>query len=215
VQLKGDGILDMFLNLRAEKQEHIINAALNVFGKNGYKKASVADIAVEAGIAKGMINYYFGSKKNLYLYLIELCFKTMSKEMDKRFGSEPLANNPDFFEKMKVTIAIKVDMIKEYPAILSFLASVYAEKDSDVAEEIFGLLAEGMKFRERWLYDGVDVSRFKDDIDHKLVDKFLVWAAEGFTNSLRNGLDIDAIGLLTKELFDFLDIMQKHFYKGD
>jgi len=206
----GDKV-DMFLSLRAEKQQHIINAALNVFGKNGYKKASVADIAAEAGIAKGMINYYFGSKKNLYLYLAELCFKSLSGEMEKRFDG----NVTDFFDKMKMSTTVKVSMIKEHPAILLFLASVYMEKDEDVAGDIATFMAEGMKFRERWLHGGVDESKFKDDIDPKLLDKFLLWAGEGFVNSLKNGLNIDEIEAMTKELFEFLDLMKKYFYKNE
>jgi len=203
--------MDMFLNLRAEKQQHIIDAALNIFGKNGYKKASVADIAEEAGIAKGMINYYFGSKKNLYLYLADLCFKSMASEMEKQFDN----NVVDFFEKMKMSVRIKVNVIKGHAAILSFLSSVYTEKDSEVTAEIGLFLAEGMKFREQMLYSGVDESKFNDDVDPKLIDKFLLWAADGFTNSLKNGLGIDEIEAMTKELFDFLDLMKKCFYKKE
>ena len=88
--------MENFFKLRADKQEHIINAALSVFGRNGYKKGSIADIAEEAGIAKGMVSYYFGSKKNLYLYLAELCGTTLLDEMEKRFDKTVT----DFFDKM-------------------------------------------------------------------------------------------------------------------
>jgi len=201
--------MDNFYNLRAEKQEHIINAALNVFGKNGYKKASVADIATEAGIAKGMINYYFGSKKNLYLYLAEYSFKNVTAAMNERF----IGNITDLFEKMKVTTAIKVDVMKEHPAMFSFLASFYNERDIDVADEVALILEEGKEFREKWLFDGIDFSKFKDDVDPVLLDKFLVWAAEGFTKNLRDNMDVAAIEDLTKDLFEMLDIMQKYFYR--
>jgi len=77
--------MEEFFTLRAEKQNHIIDAALTVFGRNGYKKSSIADIAEKAHIAKGMVIYYFGSKKNLYLYCAELCGDLLEKEMEKGF----------------------------------------------------------------------------------------------------------------------------------
>jgi len=201
--------LKAFINPHAEKQEHIINAALNVFSRNGYRKASMADIAEEAGIAKGMINYYFGSKKNLYLYLAELCGKNMAEEM--RNGFDPMVT--DFFDNMKMMTGIKIALIREHPAILTFLTSLYLEKAPEVKDNIQEFMAEGLRLREQFMYQDVDISRFEDDVDPKLIDKLLVWAAEGLTNNLRQGLDIEKIEAFTKELYACLDLMKKYFYK--
>lgn len=48
--IKGDS-MEKFLSLPIEKQNDIINAGLNAFGTNGYKKASYRDIANAAGIS--------------------------------------------------------------------------------------------------------------------------------------------------------------------
>ena len=201
--------METFFNPHAEKQEHIINAALNVFGRNGYKKASIADIAEQAGIAKGMINYYFGSKKNLYLYLAELTGKLLIEEMDRKFDESVT----DFFDNMKMMTNIKIAMIKEHPAIFSFLTSLYYENDGEVKGDIEKFLADSMKVRERLLFTGIDVSKFKDDINPKLLDKLLVWAAEGLTNNFGKDMNVDEIETVVKELYDCLDIMKKYFYK--
>ena len=200
--------MDNLLNDRAEKQDHIINAALNVFGKNGYKKASVADIAEEAGIAKGMINYYFGSKKNLYISLIQIGGKIMVEEMQKRYDP----NVTDFFDNLKMMIGIKVEIMKEHPALLSFLGSVYIETSEEVIKETKAYLSNGLSTREKMIFEGIDVSKFKDDVDPKLINKFLIWVAEGFTNSMQNELKIDEIDQFTAELYQCLDLMKKYFY---
>ena len=44
--------MENFLNLPEEKQNTILDAAFAAFGANGYKKASIADIAAAAGISK-------------------------------------------------------------------------------------------------------------------------------------------------------------------
>ena len=200
--------MENFFNLRAEKQEHIISAAMSVFGKNGYKKASVAEIAEQAGIAKGMINYYFGSKRNLYVSLIQISGRIMLEEMQERYDS----SITDFFDNLKMMIGIKIDVMKEHPALLSFLTSVGFETHEDVADEIKKFLVESFSTREKMIYGGTDVSRFKEDVDPKLIDKFLVWAAEGFMKSIEDEPDMKKIDEFTAELFKCLDLMKKYFY---
>ena len=55
--------MDKFLALTEEKRTAILNAALQCFGKFGYEKASINDIAVAAHISKASVFQYFGSKK--------------------------------------------------------------------------------------------------------------------------------------------------------
>jgi len=203
--------MEQFFSLRAEKQEHIINAALAVFGRNGYKKASVAAIAGQAGIAKGMVIYYFGSKKNLYLYLAEISGKYMAEAMEKNLDP----SITDFFDNMKMMTGIKIALIKNHPAIFSFLASTYMENDPEVKDEIQAQMTKNLALRKRWVFSDVDVSKFRDDIDTKLIDKLLVWAAEGFVNSLRHGLGIIEIENFTNDLFACLDLMKKYFYREE
>ncbi|RMF18631.1 MAG: TetR/AcrR family transcriptional regulator, partial [Candidatus Dadabacteria bacterium] len=45
----------------------ILDAALTCFNQNGYQNTSLADIAREAGVSKGLVHYHFESKENLAL----------------------------------------------------------------------------------------------------------------------------------------------------
>lgn len=202
--------MENFINPHAEEQTVLINAAMTVFGRNGYKKASVGDIAAEAGLAKGMINYYFGSKRNLYLYLAEFTGKKIVERMEEDIDRSVT----DFFDNMKMMTRIKISMMKEHPAIFAFLTSFYMEEDPDVKDDIEEYMARSLKLRERWIFDDIDVSRFKDDVDSKLIDKLLVWAGEGMANHMKQGLDYEAVEAFTNELFACLDLMKKYFYKN-
>jgi len=71
----------------------ITDAALKSFGTNGYKKSSISDIATGAGISKAMIFHYFGTKKALYLYLMDLCGNMLMNEMNAK------SSNPIFFSE--------------------------------------------------------------------------------------------------------------------
>lgn len=52
-------------------KETIYRAAMKVFATRGYERATVDEIAERAGIAKGTVYYHFGSKKELFLSLVD------------------------------------------------------------------------------------------------------------------------------------------------
>jgi AcrR family transcriptional regulator len=52
---------------RAEREVQIVTVAIGEFAQHGYARASVIEIARQAGISKPLIYQYFGSKDGLYL----------------------------------------------------------------------------------------------------------------------------------------------------
>lgn len=67
-------INEKFASLSQEKQMEIINAGLECFGQYGYKKANTEQIALKAGISKGLLFYYFRNKKTFYFFPVHLSF---------------------------------------------------------------------------------------------------------------------------------------------
>ena len=112
--------MEKFFRLPVEKQNIITDAALKSFGTNGYKKSSISNIATSAGISKAMIFHYFGTKKALYLYLMDLCSNILTKEMDEKFDNTVT----DFFGRILISTNIKISVMKKHPEALSFLTSM-------------------------------------------------------------------------------------------
>jgi AcrR family transcriptional regulator len=56
--------------IRAEKRLLILDAALQLFAKNGYASTSIDKIAKRAGISKGLMYNYFESKEELLFTII-------------------------------------------------------------------------------------------------------------------------------------------------
>lgn len=52
------------------KREEILDAALGVVAANGYRKASVREIADAAGLSPAGLLHYFGSKEELFLAIL-------------------------------------------------------------------------------------------------------------------------------------------------
>jgi TetR/AcrR family transcriptional regulator len=54
------------IEIREANQALILEAAEKIFAMNGFKAAATADIALEAGLPKANVHYYFKTKEDLY-----------------------------------------------------------------------------------------------------------------------------------------------------
>lgn len=63
--------IEDFNRLPEEKQDEIMLAALREFAHNSYDLASTNSIVAEAGISKGLLFKFFGSKEKLFLHLAQ------------------------------------------------------------------------------------------------------------------------------------------------
>jgi AcrR family transcriptional regulator len=60
-----------FRRLQADaRREQILACAVRLFGERPYADVSTTDIASEAGVARGLLNHYFGTKRELYLEVV-------------------------------------------------------------------------------------------------------------------------------------------------
>ncbi|AWK52525.1 TetR/AcrR family transcriptional regulator [Clostridium beijerinckii] len=202
--------MDKFSNLPKEKQNTIIDAALKTFGTNGYKKTSISDIAAAAGISKAMVFHYFGTKKALYLYLINLCGTIMINEVNEKFDN----NVTDFFDRIKMSSNIEISAMKRHAAIPSFLASAYFENDEEVKEDLKDIFAGSEDFRNKIAFDGMDTSMFKEGVDLRLLMKMLLWMAEGYTKEMSNKEEINFDNMLD-EFNRCLDMLKSNFYREE
>lgn len=68
--------------MNAEKRDALFDASMKEFSK-GYAAANTDEIVATAGIAKGLLFHYFGSKKGLYQFLLHYALDTVNAEYDK------------------------------------------------------------------------------------------------------------------------------------
>jgi AcrR family transcriptional regulator len=52
------------------RREQLLECAIRLFGERPYAEVSTTDIAGAAGIARGLLNHYFGTKRDLYLEVV-------------------------------------------------------------------------------------------------------------------------------------------------
>lgn len=54
-----------------DRRAEIVRAALSVLGRRGYADTALRQIATEAGVAQGLVHYYFSSKEDLLIAVAE------------------------------------------------------------------------------------------------------------------------------------------------
>ena len=167
---------DKFFKLPKEKQQRIINAAYKVFSKNSYKKASMSEIAAEGGISKSLLFHYFINKKELYLYL----WTTAMRMTQKAVSDYNVLKTSDFFEMLKRSLLAKCSLMREYPHIGAFSLNAYYEEDSEIKKTIQLSYSDASRTSENKVFDIIDLSVFRKDIDLKLMYSEIFYAMDGY-----------------------------------
>ena len=60
---------ERFKQLPEDRQQQILNGAMQAFAEHGYDKCSMADVALYAGVSKTLLFHYFNTKIELFDYL--------------------------------------------------------------------------------------------------------------------------------------------------
>lgn len=92
------------------KKLKILIAGLEEFAENGFEKASTDSISKKAGVSKGLIFHYFGSKNNLYIEVINKCIDDIMEQFNKLNISDG-----DFLSIIMKIIEVKCDYFIKNP----------------------------------------------------------------------------------------------------
>ena len=99
-----------------DKRRRILDAAVQVFSRNGFFNSKVAHVAREAGVADGTIYLYFKNKEDL---LIQVFIDTMETALAKQEAA--LEGMTDPVEKLQSFIHVHFDVVKETPNLAEVL----------------------------------------------------------------------------------------------
>ena len=199
--------MDKFLALTEEKRLTILNAAFQCFGKFGYEKASINDIAVAAHISKASVFQYFGSKK---IYLLEYCKKIIEGIFDK----ESLNSQTDLFDRILASSHMKMEGLQNQPFILQFITSAWEENSPEVADTLAILTEEASGFRNDLVLREEDALKFKNPEDAQPVFQMLLLMAEGYAARYRGAAAFDFQAVM-EDFEENIAILRKNFYKEE
>ena len=196
---------DKFFDLKQEKQDRIINAALKVFAKNSYRHASTDEVVKEAGISKGLIFHYFESKAGLYEFLFEYSARFMLLELSREVNS----SETDFFELIRQMERARMQVMKLYPYMQQFLNMSLKETCRE-ADRIAGMRAE---YEERMLSytRQPDYSVFSGIGEPERMTGLIRYAIAGITEEMSGRYDFTPEKLYG-EICRYLEILKRMIY---
>ena len=188
----------------------IINGAMKCFSIHGYDKASMADIAKEAGVSKALLFHYFETKKKLFLYLWDL---TAEKTRESLVASG-VEGDKDFFSAMEKGLKAKMDLARSWPWMAIFAVKAWYEDDPEVSPDITKSTDPYAKVTGetlRQLYPDTD---FRDDLDIGVMYKDMYYMSEGYLwHEMQRG-KIDP-NKMEEEYMAFVKLWRKAYLKGE
>jgi AcrR family transcriptional regulator len=202
-----------FLNLGGEKRERVLGAAYDEFLEKGYGEASTNVITQKAGISKGLLFHYFGSKEGLYKFLME--------ESARRIATEALAaipaGNGDVFAIIKSVIQIKITVCLRHPKETDFLIAAWsanlpesllrqrenmAGMSSGYFDVVFGLIDGGM---------------IRDGTDKTIAAEIIAWVCEKYTDKVLSSGAVDTMAeswnRIAENMDKYFDALRHGLYK--
>ena len=216
---------DTFHALDTEKKERIINAALEEISRKGFKKASTNVIVENAGISKGTLFYYFGSKDELFDFLCDYTIEFAKQEYAAKF--EHQAQTRDFLERFRILSEIKRWAMSNHPKIIKFFESFYYPENAEFFSKYDDTIIEIRSHIMKSLYENIDYSLFREDIEPEKILTYIGWLLERYEKDLMdkfhasNGEFSEDTAIvmgkesdkLFKEFYAFLADLRKVFYK--
>ena len=198
---------EKFFDLKKEKQDRMINAALKAFAINGYKRASTDEIVKDAGISNGLLFHYFDTKLGLYEFVYDYSVRYILMEISASVSQ----NETDFFALYEQKEMCKIQALKNYPYMQQMINRSMQEDDAEAVSVIWERREDySLKISE--LMKQADLSKFLESVDSYKLRKIIDFTVEGLmTERFREqAFDVEK---LMEEVMDYLNMLKRITYK--
>lgn len=97
-------------------KQKILQSATNVFVVKGYSRTRMRDISEDAGINKGLLHYYFKTKKTLFTEVLKISAEDFFPRLDSILHSDKT-----FFEKLELIVDEYIEIVSKNPHFPPFI----------------------------------------------------------------------------------------------
>ena len=142
-----------------DKKEQIINAAIEVFAKQGLEKGKIADIAKVAKIGKGTVYEYFKSKDEIFraiekMYIFDSIDQINNLTQSKKSPTEKIEEIVSYSINMHTVLGDAALILAELWAqhgrgqLHGHKDSAFADMYNDYRSAVLDVLTQGIKIGE-------------------------------------------------------------------
>lgn len=194
---------EKFWDLKKEKQDRMINAAFKVFSQYGYYHASTDEIVKTAGISKGLLFHYFGSKKGVYAFLYDYATRFVTLELTGHVEK----NENGYFELYEQILAAKVASMAQYPYIFLFLNKADEEDYLEAVDEISERREKYHRIMEA-LRERADVTKLTEKADYRKTWDVMDFTVQGLIDKNVKSESFRA-DIFMQEALEYIDMIRE------
>ncbi len=142
-----------------QRKDQILDAALKVLIRSGYERARMDDVVKEAGMSKGAIYWYYKSKKDLYLDLVNYWVLRYSVILNHLVEEEAPAP-----QQLKELFSYFINQYESDPNPFKALSEFWSmgQKDPDFRKKLEKVYSSFLELIERIVEMGVAAGEFKN-----------------------------------------------------
>ncbi len=155
-----------FERIPPAEQQRILQVCMEEFARKGYEQASTNQIVQQAGIPKGTLFFFFGSKKGLFFYIIDHAVKEYTRESQALTADLPA----DLFERLLSLGRARMTLALRQPLIYSLFYNAFLNAPEEIKAELMQRFNSQTSASAQRLSQGLDRAKFKDGVD---VDKVI------------------------------------------
>ena len=175
-----------------QRKDQILSAALNVVARKGYSDCRMDDIVSEAKLSKGAIYWYYSSKKEIFLSLVNHWVNRFGVTLNHIVEEDHSAS-----DQLKALFRFFLNAFEENPAVFKSEMEFWAlsSRDEDFRKKTNKVYHEFLNLIEGIIQRGVDSDEFKK-LDVKVAALSIM---------------INIEGLVWLALFDSDGVTAKHY----
>ena len=149
---------------RDKKRELLFQAALRLIGERGYAGASVEEIAARAGVAKGVVYYYFDSKAALAEQLIDTGLRLLASKLEEVLSEDM---TPD--EAIRALAYQQLRLVNRERDFAKFLLSEMWHDDRQWRETLDKRIQDIVEIYLGVIKRGQELGSFRTDMNTQFV----------------------------------------------
>ena len=176
------------------RKDQILNAALNVIIRKGYSDCRMDDIVSEANLSKGAIYWYYKSKKDIFLSLVNHWVNSFGVTLNHIVQKEQPAS-----DQLKSLFDFFVNAYEQNPNVFKAELEFWSlsSRDKDFHSKTQKVYNEFLELIEAIIKHGVDSGEFKN-LDVKVAALSIM---------------VNIEGIVWFSLFDSDELSARHYFE--
>jgi len=191
---------------RGETRQKLLDAALPVFARSGFERATVDEIVREAGFSKGAFYVHFDAKEDLFWAMLE---ERIARQQESFLQSlDEKRTVEENIQALLTTIFAIFRRDQQWSALFMEFAA-HASRNEKVRKRLASMYHNWRSFTVETLTEGRAMGRVRRDIDIEFVATVMIALIEGMLTQARLAPDVvrpeDAVGPLSQLIAGWIE----------